>query len=228
MARQQEAGEDPGVNKPAATETTADEVSVYRASPEITVDGRSHPIAVVSIPATLGGFLAALGGLILLASLVTATLGSIGYQSGLAGLRDELTVSGSIAGIAVLFIAFFIGGWVAGRLGRHHGARHGLVTVLWMILLAAAFAGLAALFGARYDVFSELDLPQFFSSDLFTITSTISGVLALVAMLAGGYLGGRLGERSTRRDTAALIETRRGVSTRDGGILQRRRESGSL
>jgi CBS domain containing-hemolysin-like protein len=206
----------------------ADEVEVYKAPSHITIDGRAERRSGFDIPATLGGFLAALGSLLLLSALVGAVIGAIGYQTGVSGSRDELSISGLVAGLVSLFLAFLIGGWVAGRMARHHGERHGLMTAVWMFLLAAIFAGLGALLGAEYDVFSQLDAPQFFSSDALTGGAIISGLVALAAMLLGGFLGGRLGERSSRVDEAELVETRRGVASQEGGILQRRSEGGRL
>lgn len=46
------------------------------------------------IPATLAGTLAALGSLILLAGLLGAALGAIGYQTGLQGNQEELSIGG--------------------------------------------------------------------------------------------------------------------------------------
>lgn len=209
------------------TVSVADEVDVYKARPEVVIDGRAQTKAL-DIPATLAGFLAALGSLLLLGALISSIIGAIGYQTGLGGNRDELSVAGLIGGLVALLIAFFIGGWVAARIARHHGIRHGLMTVVWMVVLAALFAALGAWFGAEYDVFSKVNAPQFFSSDALTVGAIISGLVALAAMLLGAYLGGRLGEGSSRRAEAELVETRKSVAAHEGGILQRRRERGQI
>lgn len=206
----------------------ADEVDVYKAKQEVIIDGRRERDHALDVPATLAGFLAALGSLLLLGGVISAIVGAIGYQMGLGGNRDELSVAGLVGGLISLFIAFFIGGWVAARIARHHGTRHGLMTVVWMIVLAAVFAALGAWFGAEYNVLSKLNAPQFFTSDALTTGAIISGLVALGAMLLGAYLGGRLGERSSRVGEAELVETRRGVAAQEGGIVQRRREGGQL
>ena len=214
--------------EPGRRRVSPDEVEFYKARAHVTIDGRAQPSPRFDIPATLGGFLAALGSLLLLTALVGAVIGAIGYQSGLSGSRDELSISGLIAGLMCLFVAFVIGGWVAGRMARHHGERHGLMTAVWTILLAALFAVLGALLGAEYNVFSSLNAPQFFSAAALTAGAIISGIVALAVMLVGGFLGGRMGEASSRIDDAELVETRRGVAAHDGGILQRRREGRGL
>ncbi|CAN5309412.1 hypothetical protein BH20ACT22_BH20ACT22_05120 [soil metagenome] len=228
MNREPEYGAHTRTDKADGAVNASDEVDVYKAKPEVTIDGRSERSRSLDIPATLGGFLAALGSLLLLSGLISAIIGVVGYQTGVGGNRSELSVAGLAGGFITLFIAFLIGGCTAARIARHHGTRHGLMTVVWMVVLAAVFAALGAWLGAEYDLFSSLNAPQFFTSDALAAGAIISGLVALAVMLLGGYLGGRLGDRSSRAGEAELVETRRGVTTQEGGILQRRREGGRL
>ncbi len=175
----------------------------------------------LDIPATLAGMLAALGSLILLAGLLGAALGAIGYQAGLGGNREELSIGALVAGIVALFLAFLVGGWTAARIAGHDGPRHGLLTVLWFVLLAAILAGLGALLGSEYNLFQSLSLPQWFSSDALTIGAIVSGIVALAAMLLGGWLGGKLGDRDAA--DAVLIRKGERVTVREGGVLRGRR-----
>jgi MFS family permease len=193
--------------------TDRGEYDAQRAQPVVAYRG-------LDVPATLAGMLAALGCLILLAGLLGAALGAIGYQVGLKGNQDELSIGALVAGMVVLFLAFLIGGWTAARIARHHGPRHGLVTVLWFVLLAALFAVLGALFGSAYNVFESLDLPQWFSSTTLTVGAIISGIVALVAMLLAGWLGGKVGDRE--EPDAVIVRKGERVTVRDGGVLQER------
>ena len=172
----------------------------------------------LDIPATLVGMLTALGSLILLGGLLGAALGAIGYQSGLEGNRDELSIGAVIAGMLALFLAFLIGGWTAARVARHDGPKHGLLTVVWFVLLAALLAALGALLGSEYNIFETLSLPQWFSSDAFTIGAIISGIVAIAVMLLGGWLGGKLGDRSA--EDAVVIRKGEQVTVREGGVLR--------
>lgn len=192
------------------------ETSVYRAEPGVAIAGGHR--SGFNIPATLAGTLAAIGTLVLLAGLIGAALGAIGYQTGLEGATDELSIGGLIAGLVALFVAFLVGGWVAARIARHHGGRHGLITVVWMIVLAAILAALGAWFGSEFDVFGDLGLPQWFSREALTSAAIVSGLVALAAMFLGGWLGGRWGDASHDRTDVELVESRHGVATRPGGI----------
>lgn len=171
--------------------------------------------------ATLGGALAALGTLLLLSSLVAAVAGTIGYQTGVDD-RD-LSVGGLIGGLVVLFVACLVGGWVAGRIAHHHGALHGLVAVAWLVVLAAVFAALAAVFGDDLDVTDEVGLPTWFSQDAFTVTAIITGLVALALALLAGWLGGKLADRHRHDENVTLVETRRSVREHPGGIVEGRR-----
>lgn len=201
------------------------ERSVYRAA-DAGSTGARQGARGINVPATLAGTLAALGTLILLGGLVSAIVGAIGYQAGLKGNQEELSIGSLIAGLVTLFIAFVIGGWVAARIARFAGGLHGLMTAVWMIVLAAILAALGAWVGAEYNVFGNLSLPQWFSSDAVTTGAIVSGLVAIGAMLLGGWLGGRWGEHHRHARDVELVETRERVDVRAGGIVGRRREGG--
>jgi hypothetical protein len=173
-----------------------------------------HPIAAtrerfggIDLPASLVGMLTALAMVILLGGLVAAAVGSIGYQTGLNGDNvNDISTASLIGGIAVLFVSYLIGGWAAGRIARYDGARNGLMTAVWSIVLAAVLSGLAALLGDKYDVLSNVDLPQWFNRDAVTTTAILSGAAAIVAMLLGGLLGGLWGTRYHRLADETLLD----------------------
>lgn len=200
-----------GASRPRVAVT--EEQVVYRAEGEAGVHGVARP--GLDVAGTLGGLLAALGALVLLSGILGAILGA-SFQTG----ADDTPLSiGAAAGtLVVLFLALLAGGWVAGRMARHHGGRHGLVTALEMVLLVALAAGLGAVLGSRLDIFDRLGLEQLVGSDASAI-ALVSGLLAVGAMLLGGWLGGRLGERHRFASDVELVETRHGVATHPGGIL---------
>jgi MFS family permease len=177
----------------------------------------------VDIPASLIGMLTALSTTLILAGLVGAAFGAVGYQTGLEENAQDLSTASLIGGVAVLFVAYVIGGWAAGRMARYDGVRNGFATGIWTLVLGAILAGLGAWIDSEYDVFRNVELPQWFESDALTTAAIISGVAAIAAMFAGGIIGGLWGERYHRRADRTIAagpprtetrETQR-VETRD-------------
>ena len=162
----------------------------------------------IDVPAALVGMLAALALTAVLAGLVGAAIGAVGYQRGLEDSVEELSVASLVGGIAVLFVAFVIGGWAAARIARYDGPRNGLMTGVWTLLLAAILAALGALLGDKYNVLAEVDLPNWFSRDALATGAIISGLIAIATMLLAGLLGGAWGERYHRRADEAIAAMR--------------------
>ena len=161
----------------------------------------------IDIPASLVGMLTALSTTLLLAGIVGAAVGAVGYQTGLEEDAADLSTWSLIGGVAILFVAYLIGGWAAGRMARYDGARNGFATGVWTLILAAILAGLGAWAGSEYDVFRNVELPQWFEEDALTTAAIISGVAAIAAMFAGGILGGLWGERYHRRADRTIVAT---------------------
>jgi hypothetical protein len=176
------------------------------------VDDRSR-FGGVDIPATLAGLFSAIGVLVVLGGLLAAA-GSFGYQTtngssgtGTEEIGDSLAIGGLVAGFVTLLVAFLVGGWVAGRVGRYDGGRNGLLTAVWFVLAAAAMAALGAWAGDRYDVFADIELPAWFSNSDTTTAAIISGAVGILLALLAGFLGGKLGERYHRRADAEVVRT---------------------
>ena len=149
------------------------------------------------------GWLCAIG----LASLLTAALVGAGVALGLstddatnADTAPQIGLGGGIALIAVLAIAWFCGGYVAGRMARFDGVRQGLGVWLWTLLSAVVIAAVAAIGGTEYDVYQRLNLPRIAIGDSTLNTGgAIAGAAAVVATLLFAVLGGKAGERFHKR-----------------------------
>ena len=186
------------------------DVRVTEVTGDVGVEEAHRRFGGVDVPATIAGALAALGTAVILAGLL-AGAGSYGYQLGLDDAAQKLTAGGLVGGLATLVVAFLVGGWVAGRVARYDGGRNGLLTALWFVLLAAVTAALGAWAGDKYDVFGNVNLPQWFDSDALTGAAIATGLLAVAAMLGAGWVGGRLGERYHRRADSLVARTRPGA-----------------
>jgi hypothetical protein len=162
----------------------------------------------IDIPASLVGMLTALSTVLILAGLVGAAVGVVGYQTGLEENAQDLSIGSLIGGVAILFVAYLIGGWAAGRIARYDGARNGLAAGVWTLIFGAILAALGAWAGAEYDVFQNVQLPQWFDRDAFTTAAIASGIGAIAAMFAGGIIGGLWGERYHRRADATIADAR--------------------
>jgi hypothetical protein len=159
----------------------------------------------IDIPASIVGMLTALSTTIILAGLVGAAFGAVDYQTGLEGDAKDIATWSMVGGVAVLFVAYLIGGWAAGRMARYDGPRNGFATGVWTLVLGGILAGLGAWIGTEYDVFRNVDLPQWFSTDAFTTKAIASGVAAILAMFIGATLGGLWGERYNRRADRTIV-----------------------
>ena len=199
-----------GARSGSARRQTNHRVTVDEVRTDVGVAAARERFGGLDVPATLVGMLTALGLLVLLSGLAAAAAGAIGYQRGLEDTADDLSIAGLVGGLVALLVAFVVGGWAAGRIARYDGARNGLMTGVWTLLLAAAVSALAAWLGDKYDVLRSVDLPQWFSTDALTAGGIVSGIVAIAVMLLGGLLGGRWGERYHRRADAAIVGTRPG------------------
>jgi hypothetical protein len=149
------------------------------------------------------GWLCAIG----LASILTAALVGAGVALGLstddasnANTAQQIGLGGGIALLLVLAIAWFCGGYVAGRMARFDGARQGIGVWLWTVLAAIVVAALAAIGGSEYDIFQRLNLPRIAVGDnTLTTGGAIAGAAAIIVTLLFAIIGGKVGERYHRR-----------------------------
>jgi hypothetical protein len=151
------------------------------------------------------GFLAAAGLAAILAGIVAAAGAALGLTN---GSTDKIGLGGGIALLAVLFVAYLAGGYVAGRMARFDGARQGIGVWLWGILVAGAVALLAVAGGSKYNVLDQLNLPRI-PVDQGTLTTAGAIVLAIgvAVTLLGAVVGGALGARWHRRVDRHVVET---------------------
>jgi hypothetical protein len=123
-----------------------------------------------------------------------------GTQDGVLNSGDTISLVGGIVALVILAVAYFAGGYVAGRMSRFDGARQGIAVWLIGLLVVVGLAVAGTLFGAKYNVLAELDLPRI---PVDEGTATTGAVVALVAMLlvtaVAAVIGGKIGTRYHRK-----------------------------
>ena len=160
----------------------------------------------IKIGAGFFGWLAATGMVVLLSALITATGAIAGdatdtdTASEAAGALDlsaeSLGVLGVVVALVVWFVAYYSGGYVAGRMARFDGIKQGLAVWGWSIVIAIVVAVLAAVFGNEYAGLGGLPNITF---DETTTTVIVSVAVVLLTSLVGAMLGGLAGMRFHRR-----------------------------
>ena len=150
------------------------------------------------------GWLVAVGLGSLLAGILAAAGAAIGLTE-VSGTEAEqnaesIGLGGAIALLAVLMIAYYCGGYVAGRMSRFDGARQGFGAWLFGIVVTVLLALAAVILGSEYNVLERLNLPAL---PVGESTLTTGGAIALAAVLLGTLLaaivGGKAGERYHRK-----------------------------
>jgi hypothetical protein len=157
----------------------------------------------ISWGAAFFGWLSANGVAVLLIALVSAAGVALGLTQKLgttAGNAGAIGVGGGIALLVLLFLAYLAGGYVAGRMARFDGARQGVAVWVIGLVVVILLALAGVVFGAQYNVLSQLNLPRI---PVDEGTATNAGIIALVAVLLatllGAILGGLLGVRYHRK-----------------------------
>jgi hypothetical protein len=156
------------------------------------------------------GWIVAIGIGVLLTAIVSAAGAAIGLtnQSTAKANAGTIGIVGGALLIAIAVIAYYAGGYVAGRMSRFDGARQGFGVWLFGLLVTLLVAAAGAIIGDQYNVFEQLNLPRI---PVRTSDLTTGGAIALAAIVLGSLLaavlGGKVGQRYHRRvDRAALLD----------------------
>ncbi|MEA2141679.1 MAG: hypothetical protein QOI64_109 [Solirubrobacteraceae bacterium] len=145
------------------------------------------------------GWLSAIGVATLLIGIIAAT----GAAVGLTSSADASTTVGIVGGILLLValvLAYYCGGYVAGRMARFNGPRQGIAVWSIGLLVTIVLAVAGVVFGAEYNVLSGLQLPRI---PVGEGSLTTGGLIALAAVLVGTLLaaiaGGKAGTHFHRK-----------------------------
>ncbi|WP_229052616.1 hypothetical protein [Aeromicrobium sp. Leaf350] len=159
----------------------------------------------LNIGSAFFGWIVAIGVAVLLAGIVGAVLAGLDStievtQSEAERAAGTIGLSTAIVLLVMLAIAYYAGGYVAGRMSRFDGVRQGIgVWVIGLVVTLVAI-GLGAAFGSRYNVLERVDLPRIpISTDELTGGAVIAGIAVVLVTLVFAALGGAVGQRYHHR-----------------------------
>ena len=177
------------------------------------LDREKEKYGGVKIGSAFCGWLTATGAVVRLTALLAAVGAVVGFNTqpdvaaADAGTAQTAGIVGAIIFLLVLFVAYFCGGYVAGRMARFNGAKQGVAVWVWAVVIALVVAILGAIAGDRFNVLAQLEsLPQIpVSVDDLTTGGIVALLAVAVTSLVGAILGGVSGMRFHRKvDRAGL------------------------
>jgi hypothetical protein len=151
--------------------------------------------------ASFFGWLVAVAVAVLLTSIVGAIVTAVGDTNNFTQTDAEraagtISMAAGVTLMVVLALAYFTGGYVAGRMSRFDGAKQGAgawIVGLTVTVLALLIGWLA---GQQYNVFDRVDLPRIpLPSDQVSTGGLVVAIALLVLTLLSSMLGGKVGQR---------------------------------
>jgi len=166
----------------------------------------------VKIGSAFFGWLTATGTAVLLTALFAAGGTAVGVLNGDSVSNPDFGVTwrgtrGAVVITVILAVAYFCGGYVAGRMARFNGLTQGFAVFCWAILAALVVGALGAIAGTQWDALNAVTgVPKYdLGPTHVTSDGVLIGLLAVAAALVGALLGGLSGMRFHRRvDRAGL------------------------
>ncbi len=146
------------------------------------------------------GWLVAMGIAAILIAIISAAGAALGLTSVSSGQATKsaapIGAGGAILLVIVLMLAYYAGGYVAGRMSRFDGGRQGFSVWLIGLVITLLFAAAGAIFGSQYNVLNALKLPRIpiKEGDLVT-AGAIALVVVLIATLLASIVGAMAGRR---------------------------------
>ncbi len=153
-----------------------------------------------------------------MAAILLSLLAAAGTAIALTQVNDASDVSrdaansvGLASGIVLslaLALAYYAGGYVAGRMARFDGARQGVGVWIIGLVVTLILGGAGTALGAKYNVLQQLNLPNLpVDGSTFTKGGLITSIVILLITLLAAMLGGKVGVKYHRKiDAAGTID----------------------
>jgi len=150
--------------------------------------------------AFFGWLIAIAMSVLLLAAVSAAALGTaeiLDYtRSDAEADPGAASITAAAVAVLMLSLAFYTGGYVAGRLARFDGGRQGFGVWMITLLVSVLAAGGGALLDNQYDLLSDLNRPDVaLSNDTLTMGGIIAAAALMLLTLLAAILGGKAGKR---------------------------------
>jgi len=138
---------------------------------------------------------------VLLTAIITGATAGTTYvldftRADAEGQAGTTAITAAAVFVLMLSLAFYTGGYVAGRLARFDGVRQGFG--VWMItfLLIVFAAAVGAFLNSQYDLTGRIDRPDIpLSNDSLLTGGLITAAALLMLPLLAALLGGKTGQR---------------------------------
>lgn len=117
-----------------------------------------------------------------------------------SGTLGAAAITGLVLFAVLVFLTFFFGGYVAGRLARFDGGRNGMMTVVWMVAAMVAVVAVSGflplgIFQSFRGFMESSVLPLLGDLSNLGIAGIVIAVAVVLIAVLGGLLGGRVGSR---------------------------------
>lgn len=147
------------------------------------------------------GWLVAIAMTVLLSSIIGAVATGVGNANDLSQTQAQreagaIGLAAAIALLVVMLLAYFTGGYVAGRMSRFDGAKQGIAVWVIGLVVTLIAVGVGVLLGSQYNILDRVNLPRI---PVPTDTATWAGIITAAALVLGtlvaALLGGKVGHR---------------------------------
>ena len=194
------------IRTPGQPDTTADATPYpkgYFEAAEDREDRLRDMYGGVDWLASFLGFVFAVVAGAIFAAVAGVVLAPLGFSPNLGGSLGAAAITGLVLLGVLIFLTYFFGGYVAGRLARFDGGRNGAMLFVWtlltgvlLLLAAGVFSGFLP--GGAADAiggFMDTTSSALGSLSQAGVVGIVVVAVAFLLVLLGGFLGGRLGSR---------------------------------
>ncbi|TFC05599.1 hypothetical protein E3O42_03360 [Cryobacterium adonitolivorans] len=213
---QNEPGQGPPPNSSGDTQPAAHAATSGNTIREDVLAKEKAQFGGMKFGAAFFGWLTATGAAVLLTALVAGAGAAVGLgaevdpaETSEAAAQNAETVGliGAIALAVVVFVAYYCGGYVAGRMARFDGIKQGIAVWLWALIIAVVLAIVGAIAGSQFNILADLNsFPRIpVNEGDLALGSIITALVIALVSLGGAILGGMAGMRFHRKvDKAGL------------------------